>query len=243
MEFQVNTQHSKKEANQTETPADDGVSKETMLLKSVFEKNAAVMEVNSQAFTTLFLALIALCVSVFVIWSISGRNAPPLHIPTDSEMRYSSPVKRSVHSKTDSEIATYSAETISSMFTYDWYNIANQLGVQVKNFTNKGWMEFKDNLERSNVLAMVKDYKYISTFVVTSAPEVINKEVVDIDGQPTASWTVRLQGKVQYLNSASGSISRTDHARILLKVVRVSTLESDSGIAINRANIEWISGR
>ena len=43
-----------------------------------------------------------------------------------------------------------------------------------------------------------------------------------------------MNAKLLYINSATGGINRTDKTEITVRVVRVSTMESESGIAIQQ---------
>ena len=203
-------------------------------LEILMVRNKAVTDFNRKAFLQMVLAGAVFVSIVLVTNYLHGQVARPLNVPVDNEMRYIAPLKKTVHNKSDSELATYAANTMAKMFSFDWYNVTFQLNQQVGSFTQEGWLGFKDNLERSEILSIVQDNRYILSFQLTNTPVVINKGVEKVNGEDVAFWTGKMNAKLLYINSATGGINRTDKTEITVRVVRVSTMESESGIAIQQ---------
>ena len=208
-------------------------------LEQIQVRNIAVMRFNSMAFKQAILAAVTFGSVLFVLSTVGKSHTPSQFVPVDAEMRYETPLSKTVHNRSDSEIATYTADTMKQMLSFDWYNITEQLNRQVGNFTNQGWLGFKDNLEKSGLMNYVIDTRSIISFQVGETPKVVAKGEEEVDGEKTAYWTVQLKGKVLYINSGSGQVRRSDETEMLIRLVRVSTLESDTGVAIHRTNIKF----
>lgn len=202
-------------------------------------RNIANVHYAKKAFTQAVFAMAVFAVSIIITTSTKDDVAPPLHLRANNGMQLIEPLKITEHHKSDSEIATFSANTVQSMLSFDWYNSIFQMNKNVDFFTNAGWLSLKENLERSGILALVQSKRYILTFEPTSPPVVEQKGVTELDGVKKAYWAVKLKGKVMYVASDTGSIARTDFAEISLVIVRQSTLESDLGMAIQRTIIKW----
>lgn len=207
--------------------------------EEILVRNIAISDFNRKAFVQFVLSLLVLVSAVFVTNSLRGQVANPLNVPVDNEMRYIAPLKKVVHNKSDSEVATYAANIMGKMLSFDWYNVVFQTNQNVSYFTNDGWLGFKDNLERSGILQMVLDNHDILSFQLADTPVVLNKGVEKINGEEVAFWTVKMNAQLLFVNSARGGTRRTEKAEIVVRVVRVSTMESESGIAIQRSIIKF----
>lgn len=203
-------------------------------MREILIRNVSVQQANKMAFVNMLFAFMVLVSVVFVAVDVKNRVAPPVHIPVDADLRYEQPVSKRVHNKSDGEVATYTANVLTSMFSYDWFNASNQLNKQVQYFTNEGWLGFKDNLEVSGELSYVRDNRYISALQIIDTPVVLNKGITTLrNGDTVAFWTVRVDAIQNYIYPDTGNTGRTEQVELTVRIVRVSSLERQDGIAIN----------
>lgn len=230
-----------KQSQQTQTAQKNQTAQQTPTERMVQMtlRNMANVHYAKKAFTQAVFAVATLAVAAIITTSTKDDVAPPLHLRANNGMQLIEPLKITEHHKSDSEIATFTANTVQSMLSFDWYNSVFQMNKNVDNFTNAGWLSLKENLERSGILTLVQTKRYILTFEPTSTPVVEQKGITELDGVKKAYWAVKMKGKVMYIASDVGSVARTDFAEISLIIVRQSTLESDLGMAIQRTIIKW----
>lgn len=219
------------QANQGETPE--------KRYTEILVRNASFHLFNQMCFRQAVLGCLALGISLLVTTNLRGTVAPSQHIPTNGELQIIEPLQKVEHNKSDSEIATFVTDTLQATLSFDWFNVIFQTNQQVSKYTNSGWLSLKDNLERSGILQLVQEKRYILSFETTSMPIVSNKGVMPVNGENAAFWVVDFKGKLRFIDSKSGSTARTDNAEISVLVVRQSILESNSGVAINRTSIKF----
>lgn len=153
--------------------------------------------------------------------SINGRITPlfPLDEPNQS----------------DSAVLQWANQAAIAAFTYNFVNYRDELQASSGFFTAEGWDQFLGALEQSNNLDAVKAKKLVVSAVVTRAPIILQKGV--LNGR--YSWRVQMPILVTY-QSASEFTQQNNVVTML--ITRVSTLNSPRGIGISQFVVGPASG-
>lgn len=184
--------------------------------------------------------ILATVSTVFFLFNVSSsvyfmnQNVPPGYIPTDNEMRYFPPTPLSQFDKSDADIQTFTMDTLSDLFAYDYVNYNTQLAQNQDNFTAKGWENFIDRMNKSFTLVLVKKNRWISSYSNASLPKIVGKGVDPQTG--VAFWYVESTGTITYTGYDN---NRVDNVNVKMKIERVSTLEKETGIGISNLVFEF----
>lgn len=145
--------------------------------------------------------------------SIEGRITPlfPLDKPNQS----------------DSAVLQWANQAAIASYTYNFVNYREELKAASGYFTNSGWDQFKEALNNSGSLQVVRDKKLIVSAVATRAPIILQKG--PLGGR--YAWRVQMPLKVTY---QSASTFRQIDSVVTLLITRVSTLNSVRGIGISQ---------
>ena len=127
-------------------------------------------------------------------------------------------------------LLSWATQAATEVWTFGFHNHKQRLKEASRHFTRKGWAGFTKAIERSRIIEMVNENRFVMTSVPRSAPK-ITKEGLQ-NGR--YNWTVELPLKTTY---QSGSKTRSDNLLVRMKIVRVPKLESPNGIGIN----QWIA--
>jgi intracellular multiplication protein IcmL len=119
--------------------------------------------------------------------------------------------------------------------TFGFNDYRKRLQTSSRFFTRGGWATFNDALTKSNMLELVTANQQVVTAVPREAPVVIKEGPVDNDiAHNDYQWVVQLPLNVTYL---VGAKEENRPQLITMVIVRVSTLETPDGIAID----QWIA--
>ena len=153
--------------------------------------------------------------------SINGRITPlfPLEEPNQS----------------DAAVLQWAAQAATAAFTYNFVNYRTELQASSGFFTSEGWTQFLTALQSSNNLDAVKAKKLIVSAVVTRAPIILQKGL--LNGR--YSWRIQMPVLVTY--QSASEFSQQDNIVTIL-VTRVSTLNSPRGIGIAQFVVGPASG-
>jgi len=145
--------------------------------------------------------------------SISGRITPiyALNEPNQS----------------DPSVLQWATQAAIASFTYNFVDYRRELQAASEFFTAEGWQNFIQALGASNNLDAVKAKKLIASAVVTGAPTIMAKGL--LNGR--YSWRIQMPILVTY-QSASQFAQNTYVVTLLIQ--RISTLNSPQGIGISQ---------
>lgn len=145
--------------------------------------------------------------------SINGRITPlfPLDQPNQSL----------------SSVLQWANQAAIAAYTYDWVHYREELMAASEFFTPEGWRNFLNELDRSNNLDRVTASKMVVSAVATKTPTLLTKGVIN----GVFSWRVQMQILVTYESASRYSQEKYD---VIMQIVRVSTLNTPTGIGISQ---------
>lgn len=127
-------------------------------------------------------------------------------------------------------LMSWVAQSTTEVMTFGFNDYRRRLQESSRNFTPKGWESFTQALQRSRIIEMVETNQQVVTAAPQGAPVLESEGIV----QGRYQWVVQLPMILTY---QSGSKTRADNLLVTLVVVRVSRLESASGVGIE----QWIA--
>lgn len=156
------------------------------------------------------------------------RNPPkPLYIAAENDGRIIElrPISRPTISK--NALLTWAAESVTSIFTYDYVNYRKQFQGNIDYFSADGWQAYMEQLDKSGTLQTVKEKSMLVSAVVTSSP------VITGDGQVNGvyMWKVEMPIDVTYTPFGQSPIKQKLIIKMNLRAI--SPLENPRGVVID----------
>ena len=173
----------------------------------------------------LFIAIIVIACLAWVIIYQQTHKPTPKYFATTSSGRLIPLIPLDQPNFSDQQIAVWSANAVTSLYTYDFLNFRQTFQTNSQYFTSSGWKAFLDGLAQSNNLQAVQQKRLTVQAVPAGAPVIVNQG--DFNGIYT--WRIQIPILVTYQ-----SLSEEFNQRLLITVVvqRLSTLTSKYGIGI-----------
>ncbi len=130
----------------------------------------------------------------------------------------------------DAAIISWTARAASDVMTFGFHDYQRRLQESSTHFTRRGWQSFTEALQRSRIMDGVQKSQQIVTAAPKSAPVIVQQGLVD----GIYRWVIELPLIVTY---QSGTAQQSNTLNVQLVVVRVSTLDSSSGVGIQ----QWVA--
>ena len=127
----------------------------------------------------------------------------------------------------DAALLQWTTQAVVKAFSYNYVNYREALQSLRDDFTEQGWRDFAQALNDSNNLSAVLQRKYIVSAVPTGVPVIVEQGV----RQGVYAWKIQIPLLV---TSQSASEISPHTFQIEVLVVRVSTLKSARGVAIQQ---------
>ena len=127
-------------------------------------------------------------------------------------------------------LISWSSQAVTDVMTFGFHDYRRRLQESSRYFTRGGWTSFTEALNSSGLIDSVKNNRQVLTAVPISAPIIRSEGVLNGRYQ----WEIELPIRV---NVQFGQTSRVLSQTIRLTIVRVSRLESPSGIGIE----QWVA--
>ncbi len=176
---------------------------------------------------SLFLAIIFLVISSVYLY----LNRPtPLTFHVNNDFRLQPVVSLDQPYLTTSEVLQWTADALRKSFIYDFKNYDEQLAKAEQYFTPDGWKIFSNQLNIYANYNNVQTYKLFITGTPISAPTIINEGL--LSGR--YAWQIQLPITLDY-TGPKPLPSKT--LPLIIWVVRVSTLDNLTGIAIDNVQV------
>lgn len=170
---------------------------------------------------------------IVFIW----MNPPkPRYFPVSDAGRITriQPLNKPKEFSTESTILEWATKSSIAAYTFNYVNFMQELQAASIFFTAKGWDNFLDALVSSNNLEAVKVRKFIVSAEAYGVPKVIRQGV--IRGRYT--WEIVLRLLVTFRNEQQFNQQRL---KIIMKVQRISSLNSPRGVGIDQFVVEPIN--
>lgn len=174
------------------------------------------------------MAIVALIVALALTIAVSRPQ--DRFFATTSDGRLIRMVALNEPNMNDAALVSWSARAASDVMTFGFHDYQRRLQEASSYFTRRGWQSFTEALQRSRIMEGVTQAQRVVTAAPKSAPVIIQQGLVD----GIYRWIVELPLVVTY---QSGTAQQSDTINVQLVIVRVSTLDSPSGVGIQ----QWIA--
>lgn len=174
------------------------------------------------------LAIIGLILGL--VLAISMSEPQDRFFATTSDGRLVRMVPLSQPNLNDAALVSWSARAASEIMTFGFHDYQRRLQESSTYFTRRGWQSFTEALDRARIIEAVEKNQQIVTAAPRQAPVIIQQGLVN----GVYRWIVELPLIVTY---QAGGAQQSSSVNVRLIVVRVSTLDSPSGIGIQ----QWIA--
>lgn len=165
-------------------------------------------------------ALVSLSVYIFL------QEPPPITFPVYPEWRIQSSVPMDQPYLSAPDLLQWVSETIPRVFVYDFYHYDDQLKSYNQYFTADGWKVFLNHMNTYANNNNIQSGKLFINGAPSAAPYIINQGL--LSGR--YGWWVQIPIDVTY-TGLNGT--QTTNLQLQILVVRVSTLNNLSGVAID----------
>lgn len=174
------------------------------------------------------MAIVALIAALAITISVSRPQ--DRFFATTSDGRLIRMVALNEPNMNDAAIVSWAARAASDVMTFGFHDYQRRLQEASTYFTRRGWQSFTEALDRSRVIEGIQQGQRVVTAAPKSAPVISQQGLVD----GVYRWVVELPLIVTY---QSGTAQQSDTINVQLVLVRVSTLDSPSGVGIQ----QWIA--
>ena len=203
-------------------------------------KDAIATVLNRNAFyrdgyrLMLRVSMIQMAVLILLVATIIGLvltvQTKQIYFATTSDGRIIPIVPLTDEFRTKAEVITWAAETSKNVMSFGYSDYRMRLQQSSYSFTTTGWDSFNKALKDSNLIDAVTARKLVVTMDIKAAPEIISSGVRD--GRYT--WDVKFPVLIKLDGAES---PQPTFANLLLRIVRVSTLQNADGISIE----QWVT--
>jgi intracellular multiplication protein IcmL len=174
------------------------------------------------------MAIVALIVALAITISVSRPQ--DRFFATTADGRLIRMVALDEPNMNDAALVSWAARAASDVMTFGFHDYQRRLQESSAYFTRRGWQNFTEALDRSRVIEGIQQSQRIVTAAPKSAPVIEQQGLVD----GVYRWVVDLPLIVTY---QAGTSTQSDTISVQLVIVRVSTLDSTSGVGIQ----QWIA--
>jgi intracellular multiplication protein IcmL len=128
------------------------------------------------------------------------------------------------------KLTSWAADAATEIMTFGFNDYRKRLQESSRFFTRSGWQTFNDALTKSSLLQLVTANQQVLTAAPRAAPVIVSEGVAN----GVYRWYVQMPLNVTY---TVGTKEDNRPQLVTMAIVRVSTLETPDGIAID----QWIS--
>lgn len=198
---------------------------ETVVTRNLFYRDGYRNIVRIAIFQAL--AIVALIAALAITVAVSRPQ--DRFFATTADGRLIRMVPLNEPNMNDAAIVSWAARAASDVMTFGFHDYQRRLQESSLYFTRRGWQSFTEALDRSRIMEGVQKSQQVVTAAPKSAPVIVQQGLVD----GIYRWVVQLPLIVTY---QSGTAQQSDNLNVQLVIVRVSTLDSPSGVGIQ----QWV---
>lgn len=156
------------------------------------------------------------------------REVEPLYFATTNDGKLIAMTPLAQPNITDPAILQWSIRAVTAVNTYDFAKWRDQLSGARVYFTPGGWDKYSATLKQSGTLDAVVSRRYLATAVVSGAPVILNKGVLN----GVYAWQIQVPFTLIFEGTGSSRSEQRLVATIMVN--RVSTLEKEDGIGMSQ---------
>ncbi len=152
-----------------------------------------------------------------------------IYFATTSDGRIINIVPLNEPYRSQADVVTWAAAAAQNIMRFDYADFHARLQQSESLFTPTGWNSFNKALKESSILDAVQARKLVVTLAIGAAPEIISEGARN----GVYTWDLRFPVTIKFDGAeAPQPISAT----LLMRIVRVSTLQNPDGISIE----QWV---
>ena len=174
----------------------------------------------------LMMSISLIVLVVGVVWLVTHRPQPKYFAATQSgRMLEVVPLNRPTLSS--KALLDWAGMVATGAYTYSFINYRTKIQELESSFTTTGWKNFSTALTNSDNISAVEQRKLMVSAVVSGAPVIAHEGL--LNGR--YAWRVQIPLVVTYQSSSQ----RFDESHIVtMVIIRISTLQNESGIGIEQ---------
>lgn len=130
----------------------------------------------------------------------------------------------------DAAIISWASRASSDVMTFGFHDYQRRLQENSAYFTRRGWQTFSEALAKARIMEGVEQAQQVVTATISAAPVIVQQGL----SAGIYRWVVQVPLTVTY---QSGTEKQNTELSLQLTIVRVSTLDSPSGVGIQ----QWIA--
>lgn len=222
----------KKKNNNPEANSSVGVEKEKITgLDAVVVRNEFYRDgYRSLLRLALLQTVVILCLIGTMYYLVGKSNPENFYFATTEDGRLIPMVPLSQPNLSTSALMSWSAQAATEVMSFGFNDYRRKLQDSSRNFTKRGWESFTQALQKSRMIEMVEANQQIISAAPRGAPLLQQEGLV----AGTYQWVVQIPLILTY---QSGPSSQNTNLMVTIVIVRVSRLESPSGVGIE----QWIA--
>lgn len=212
-------------------PVKDAIT--TVLNRNAFYRDGYRLMMKISIVQGVVIAVLVFCIATLIM----TVHTKQIYFATTSDGRIISLVPLDQPYRSDAEVVTWAAQTSQSVMRFGYHDFKDRLQQSSNSFTTAGWDTFSKALKESNIIDAITARKLVVTMDLGAAPEIKSEGAKD----GVYTWYLKFPVSINFLgNDAPPSIGTS----LVLKVVRVSTLQNPDGISIDQwVTISSVEGR
>ena len=198
----------------------------TILNRNAFYRDGYRMMIKISIVQGVVIAVLVFCIASLVM-TVHTRQ---VYFATTSDGRIISLVPLNEPYRTQAEVVTWAATTAQSVMRFGYHDYRDRLQQASTNFTNSGWDSFSKALKEANIIDAITVRKLVVTLDIGAAPEVKSEGVKE----GIYTWYLKFPVTITFNGAEPPAPINTS---LLLRVVRVSTLQNPDGLSIE----QWVT--
>jgi intracellular multiplication protein IcmL len=192
------------------------------------------------SFGKVTLIIVSICMAIVLLVAMSFflylDKPAPVAFQADNDWRVQSPVPLDQPYLTIPEVLQWVADVMPKVFVYDFVNYDNQLKAASQYFTDDGWKAFLNHLNIYANYNNVQSNKLFITSTPAGAPYIQNQGI--LSGTTRYGWWVKMPMTLSYTTGLTKVRATNKVLALNILVVRVPTLDSLIGVAIDNVIVE-----
>jgi intracellular multiplication protein IcmL len=175
-------------------------------------------------------SLIIIALAAVIVALLLSIQTKHVYFATTSDGRIINVVPLDEPYRSQADVIAWAASTSQNVMRFGYHDYRERLQQVSSNFTTTGWESFTKALKEANIIEAVSARKLVVTMEIDQAPEITQAFVKN----SVYTWYVQVPVTIKFDGDQPPAAL---HTKLLLQIVRVSTLQNPDGISIE----QWIT--
>ena len=201
-------------------------------LEAVNDRNKFYLGAYRRASLVFATQLLAIILLVGFIYYQKTNYPAPKYFPTTPDGRLIKMPAEHLSYASDRQVKSWVLNAIQDIYSIDYINYRQSLQQGRVYFTANGHKRYLKAWYDSNNLEAVQRNKQVVFLTPKASPQIVSKGV----DNGRYEWRVEVPAVITYTNSRNDTVKQ--NTKVVLKLIRVSTLQTKLGIAIYQIILE-----